>query len=557
MRAKLEPIVRAPSEIDTAAAAPFRRAGPADRLLGLIQGGLRLGFEIVESWLDRIFGPRWNPLYQLGALGFFYYWVVAVSGIYVYILFDTGATEAYDSVQYMTVEQWYLGGVMRSLHRYASDGMILMMVVHMLREFALDRYRGARWFTWVTGTPILWLVFVAGITGYWMVWDELAQYIAIASTEWLDWLGIFGEPIARNFLAPHTLDDRFFTLLTFIHIVAPLLLLLVLWIHLQCVTKPRINPGRGLAAGTFAMLVALSFVKPAVSHPPADLTAVPGVLALDWFYLSAYPLMDAFSYGAVWAFAAVLSFMLLALPWLPPTRRRAVAAVDLANCNGCERCANDCPFNAILMRPRSDGLPFGQEASVDAALCVACGICAGACPTGTPFRRASDLTPGIDLPDRSLRNLRDRVEAVSAGLSGDTRVMAFGCDHAARVESLAGAQVGAVSLPCIGALPPAFIDYVLSRNLAEGVLITGCRDGECFNRFGVDWTTGRLAGERDPYLRKRVPRDRLLCFWAAGADLAKLKVAVAAFQAKLSDLPPEPAPRRPRTQDVRKADQDA
>ncbi len=516
-----------------------------------LQRWLRWGFEIVEAWLDRIFGPAWNPLYQLGALGFFYYWVVAVSGIYVYILFDTGTTEAYDSVQYMTVEQWYLGGVMRSLHRYASDGMVLMMVVHMLREFALDRYRGPRWFTWVTGTPVLWLVFVAGITGYWMVWDELAQYVAILSTEWLDWLGIFGEPIARNFVAPHALDDRFFTLLTFIHIVAPLLLLLVLWIHLQRVTKPRINPKRGLAAGTFLMLVALSFVKPAVSHPPADLTKVPGVLGLDWFYLPAYPLMDEFSYGAVWAFAVVLSFMLFALPWLPPTRRAAAAAVNLDNCNGCERCANDCPYNAILMRPRSDALPFEQEASVDAALCVGCGICAGACPTSTPFRRASELVPGIDLPDRPLRALRERVEATAAKLTGEARVMVFGCDHAAAVESLGESlgseRVGAISLPCVAALPPSFIDYVLSRNLADGVVVTGCRDGECFNRFGVDWMTARLAGTRDPYLRKRVPRTRLLTFWAAGADRAALARAVETFRADLANLPPTPpAPKAPR-----------
>jgi hypothetical protein len=42
----------------------------------------------------------------------------------------------------------------------------------MLREFSLDRYRGKRWFTWVTGMPILWLGFICGITGYWMVWDN-------------------------------------------------------------------------------------------------------------------------------------------------------------------------------------------------------------------------------------------------------------------------------------------------------------------------------------------------------------------------------------------------
>ncbi len=515
--------------------------------MSLVQSGLRRMFEIVEAWLDRIFGPAWNPLYQLGALGFFYYWVVAISGIYVYVLFDTGTTEAYDSVQYMTVDQWYLGGVMRSLHRYASDGMILMMVVHMLREFALDRYRGARWFTWVTGTPILWLVFVAGISGYWMVWDQLAQYIAIASTEWFDWLGIFGESIARNFLAPHSLDDRFFTLLTFIHIVAPLLLLLVLWIHLQRVTKPRINPKRGLAAGTFLMLVALSFVKPAVSHPPADLAAVPGVLNLDWFYLSAYPLMDTFSYGAVWAFAAILSFMLFALPWLPPVRRPAAAVVDLDNCNGCERCANDCPFNAILMRPRSDTLPFEQEASVDASLCVACGICAGSCPTSTPFRRASDLIPGIDLPDRSLRVLRDRLEVAAAGLAGDARVIVFGCDHAARLDTLASNRIGTLSLPCIAALPPSFIDYVLSRDLADGVVITGCRDGECFNRYGVAWMEARMAGTRDPYLRPRVPRERILTAWAAGADRAALAKAIEGFRTRLAAQPASPpSPRTPR-----------
>ncbi|HEX9790701.1 MAG TPA: cytochrome b N-terminal domain-containing protein [Kiloniellales bacterium] len=519
-----------------------RRASLNGEPVALVQRGLRWGFERVEAVLDRIFGAAWNPLYQLGALGFFYYWVVAVSGIYVYIFFDTGTTEAYESVEYLTVDQWYLGGVMRSLHRYASDGMILMMAVHMLREFALDRYRGARWFTWVTGTPILWLVFVAGITGYWMVWDELAQYIAIASTEWLDWLGIFGEAIARNFLSPNSLDDRFFTLLTFIHIVAPLLLLLVLWIHLQRVTKPRINPKRGLAVGTFLMLVALSFVKPAVSHPPADLTVVPGVLNLDWFYLPAYPLMDATSYGAVWGFAGVLTFMLFALPWLPPVRRPAAATVNLDNCNGCERCANDCPYNAIVMRPRSDGLPFENEATVDASVCVACGICAGSCPTSTPFRRASALVPGIDLPDRSLPELRDRVEAASAILSGDRRVIVFGCDHAAPLDRLAGDGIGTLSLPCIAALPPSFIDYVLSRDLADGVVITGCRDGECFNRYGVDWMTARLASERDPYLRKRVPRARLLTCWAAAADRTMLASKIELFRAGLPAVPKPAAP---------------
>jgi ferredoxin/coenzyme F420-reducing hydrogenase delta subunit len=505
-----------------------------------IKGGMRTGFMWAEDWLDRAFGPAWNPLYHLGALGFFYYWIVAASGIYVYILFDTGTTEAYDSIEYMTVEQWYLGGVMRSLHRYASDGMVLMMVVHMLREFALDRYRGPRWFTWFTGVPVFWLVIASGITGYWLVWDKLAQYLALATTEWFDWLPIFGEPIARNFLAPSLLDDRFFTLLTFMHIAVPLILLLVLWIHLQRVSRSRIHPARGLALGTFAMLLALSLFKPAVSQGPADLARVPAEVGLDWFYLAGYPLMDLWSKGALWVFTATVTLIVAVLPWLPPLRRVPAAVVDLKNCNGCNRCTEDCPFNAVSMQPRSDGLPFEQEAVVSASLCVACGICAGACPTSTPFRRASDLIPGIDLPGRPLRQLRDQLEQAAAELSGKARVIVFGCDHGVAPGDLELPGVAALSLPCIGALPPSFIDYVLSRDLADGVFITGCRKGECYQRFGQRWTEDRLARSRDPYLRSRVPRERIGTFWAAPTDRGRLVQAVESFRATLGEPPSAP-----------------
>lgn len=501
-----------------------------------LRDGLRSGFERLEALFGLAFPPAWNPLYHLGALGFFFYWIVAVSGIYVYILFDTGITQAYGSVEYMTNEQWYLGGVMRSLHRYASDAMVLMMAVHMVREFALGRHRGARWFTWVTGVPILWLVVICGVTGYWLVWDKLAQYVAVVSTEWLDQLGIFGQSVARNFLSPQDLDNRFFTLMVFMHIAVPLILLLVLWIHLQRVTKPEINPARGLAIGTFVAMLALSLVKPATSQGPADLATVPAVIGLDWYYLAYYPLMELWPGWLSWGTLGVLTLMLAALPWMPPFKRPAVARVDLANCNGCTRCAADCPYNAITMMPRSDGLPYAREAVVNPVSCVSCGICAGACPTSMPFRRASALIPGIDLPDLTMAELRDRVHAAGAGLTGGPRIMVFGCHHGIDVAGLGQGAVAGLGLPCIGMLPPAFIDYVLSRDLADGVFLTGCAEGNCIARFGVEWTEARLAGERDPQLRKRVPRERLARFWAARSQRPELERALADFAGQLAGL---------------------
>ncbi len=505
--------------------------------MGVIQAPVRFVFDRAERLLGLAFPAEWNPLLNLGALGFFFYWIITVSGIYVYIFFDTGVTQAYESLEYMTHDQWYAAGVMRSLHRYASDALIVVMLLHLTREFALDRYRGVRWFSWMTGVPVLVLVFVAGITGYWLVWDRLAQYVAIVTTEWLDQLPIFGEPIARNFLAPSALDSRFFTLMVFIHIAVPLIALLLLWVHLQRISKPRINPPRGLAVGSLGSVLVLSLVYPAVSQGPADLAKVPGAIGLDWFYLQLYPLMETWPGPVTWGAAGALLITLLAIPWLPPLRKPPVAQVSLAECNGCMRCFHDCPYQAIAMNPRSDGLPFEREAVVNPGLCVACGICVGACPTAMPFRRASELVAGIDLPDRPVAALRAEIEQTCAGLSGEGRILVVGCAHGVSLKGLEGQSVEIVRLRCIGQLPPSFIDYVLSRGLADGIVLTGCADNSCHARKGVAWTNARLAGDRDPQLRARVPRERLRVVWAGHGGRRALERLIGRFAADLAGQP--------------------
>jgi quinol-cytochrome oxidoreductase complex cytochrome b subunit/coenzyme F420-reducing hydrogenase delta subunit len=514
----------------------------------------RAAFEGVDNAFNSAFTPAWNPLYHLGTLGWFFYWITIVSGIYLYIFFDTGINQAYESLEYITNVQWYAGGVMRSLHRYASDALIIVMMLHLTREFVMDRYRGARWFTWFTGVPLLWLVFACGISGYWMVWDVLAQYIAIASTEWLDSLGIFGQSIARNFLNNDTLSGRFFTLMVFIHIAVPLFMLLVMWIHIQRQRNARVNPPLGLALGTLCMLLALSLARPAVSQAPANLDRVPSVIDLDWFYLVAYPLLDRIPGLAMWAIAGAGTLLLVLLPWLPPARRQAPASVDLDNCNGCGRCVDDCPFSAVSLEPRTDAAAFSHEAVVSGNLCTSCGICVGACPTATPFRRTSELVPGIDLPDLRIRELLENTLSATANLAGNARVAVYGCGHGPGLDHFRGPDVAVLELPCVAMLPPAFIDFVISRDHVDGVFLTGCSDGNCHYRLGIDWTVQRLAGERDPYLRKRIPRERVAVLWAGINRGTRLQQEIHAFQDRLGALPP--FKRRPHRSPVRQPEEE-
>jgi len=516
-------------------------------MLKTIQRPMQALLLTFEGWFDRPFGTDWNPLRHLGALSFLFFWVVAASGIYIYIFFETSVSGAYQSVAYITKDQWYFGGVMRSFHRYASDAMVVTVVLHMVREFVMDRHRGVRWFTWITGVPILWLLYASGIGGYWLVWDQFAQYLIIASAEWLDWLGIFGEPLANNFLTRNSLSDRFFSLLLFLHIAFPLFLLFASWIHLVKVSRPRINPPKGLTIGTLGMLLALSLVEPAVSQPPADLATFPQSVNVDWFFALLYPLYDTWGAGILWALVTLGSLILALLPWLPKFKTRPAAEVDLDNCNGCSRCYTDCPFGAVTMQPRTDGRPFPRNAVVDPDLCTACGICVGACPTATPFRSTEMLTTGIDLPDYRLTSLRTETDAALARLDSELpddtpRIIIFGCEFGLDVDQVETPNAVVARLPCIGMLPPSFIDYIIMRDKADGVMLTGCREGDCFHRFGINWTEERLAGVRDPYLRKRVPLEKVRTCWGAVTDKSKLGHAVAEFEAALAALKTAPPP---------------
>ena len=275
----------------------------------------------LEKAFNVIFGDRLNPLYHLGAIAYFMTWVAVASGVYMYAFFDTGVQQAYTSVEHITHDQWYIGQIMRGLHRYASDGMVLAMGLHMLRHFAFDHYRGFRWFSWVTGVLVLWLVYASGINGFMLPWDRLAQFVTTATAEWLDWLPFFSEPMARNFLREGSVNDRLFSLLTFMHIGISLILLLGLWVHTQRVAKAPTNPPRYLAAPLLATLIALTLAWPVASQGPANLDTVVTNLKLDWFYLLIYTLIYAWSPKEVWLLVFAGSGLLVMLPWLPPRRR--------------------------------------------------------------------------------------------------------------------------------------------------------------------------------------------------------------------------------------------
>lgn len=492
-------------------------------------------FRQLDRVFDRVFGSKLNPLRNLGSLGFLFFWLLAISGIYVYAMLDTSATGAYRSIDNLSRTQWYLGGILRSMHRYAADGFILVVLAHLLREWVFGHFHGFRRFSWWTGVPLLFFCFACGIVGFWLNWDQLGQFSVQASAELLDWLPLFASPLTRNFINTSAVSDRLFSLFVFIHLGLPLLLLFGTWFHIQRISFAAVFPPRALALGTILSLLLLAVIAPVMSHPAADLAVLPASLSIDWFILFIHPLMYVTSAGFIWSILTCVLLLLFLLPVFSPRYVAAVAKVDPDNCNGCRRCFDDCPYAAVTMVPHPDRKIARQMAQVDTDLCASCGICVGSCPSSTPFRRAENLITGIDLPQSPINELRQQLRTALAKLESDMKIVVFGCKHAVDVNAIQDPEVATLNLICTGMLPPSFVEYAL-RDGASGVLITGCCTGGCEFRLGPQWTEQRLSGMREPSLRASVPRDRIQIAWADAGDEATIRQALKELRNQLSIL---------------------
>ncbi len=461
----------------------------------------------LEGLVGRGLPESANPLTRTGAVATAMLLIALVTGIVLLPFYVPSPSGAHASMRAMEAAPLTLG-LLRSLHRYSSDGAILFAAIHLLRLLVARRVAGPRAVAWATGAFMLAVTVLVGWLGYWLVWDEAGALVAMATTGALDSLGVFGEPLARSFLTDRNLSATLFFVVFFAHVLLPLVMGILLWLHVMKLPRIRLLPSRGLAAASLAALVAVSLIVPAVAGPAARMDVLPSHVSIDAWYLA--PLALVPRVGALGALLAVVAgtIGLAALPWLLRRRGRdRVADVHASSCNACEQCVTDCPYDAIRLVPRG-GLPGRAElvAEVNPARCVGCGICSGSCEPG-----GSGLPWTTSIQERSLVD-----EWVSADVArGEPPVVAWVCAETAAPSLRVSSRTGRVSagagsplesarvvmVPCAGFVHALTIERALRRG-ARAALILACPEGSCRYREGDGVLTERLLGTREPSLRE-------------------------------------------------------
>lgn len=499
---------------------PVQSRGPEPpvRLDGLL-GRLELAFLRVNRGAEGLLSPALNPLTQTGAIANVMFLVASVSGILLLFWYSPSVHKAYESVRAM--EGVWAAEFLRSIHRYSSDGCILFVLLHALHVVLTRRFSGPRWVAWVTGVLAVGFLWFVGWTGYWLVWDERGAHVAVGTARMVDALGISADPLSRTFLADEVVNSLLFFVVFFVHMLLPLAAVIVLWLHIVRLSKPRFLTGREMTTAILISLAVVSIAWPATSVEVAQMRRTSAGFGIDLLYLLPLYLTDRLSGGLLWLVLLGASVVSLSFPWWMRKARAALPKSQEERCTGCRQCLLDCPYNAISMVRTKEGDDV-ERARIVPDKCVSCGICVGSCNPAA-----------IEHPMFALGETRRRMDAWarSAREGGeDAPSLAFLCARSAGAGLAVDVESGAcpdlpgyrvVPVPCAGAVHPELIERAL-RGEAPGVLLVGCGADPTY-RLGGHWMDLRLLGVRQPALRReKVDAGRVWFLQRDRSSLAEL-----------------------------------
>ena len=466
--------------------------------------GLLVKFDRAWAWLDgqiqKLCPAELNPLANSGRAANFALIQAVISGVLMLLWYSPSVQFAYPSIE--AIEGRSLGGVVRAAHRYSSDILMLLLFVHAFRMFFARKFSGARWLPWVSGIALIALIWFIGWTGYWLVWDQPAQQIALTSVNLLDTLPVWAEPLGRSFLANRLVPSLLFFVIFFLHMLLPLGIAVGLIVHLLRLSRAKLLPDWRLSVAMTVALLLASTIVPAPLDETADMSVVAEGFTVDAWYMTPLALGLRFQQTGLWLAIFGTLGICMAVPWILGRRRKVdtyQAEVVVSRCHSCSQCMNDCPFDAITLVPRTDGKPFPSQASVDPSKCVGCGVCNGSCDSaGIGLGWFTNLKE----EERILTAFSKSVEAGAspwiAFVAGDLEGgMAHLNSHKWK-ERLPGYQLEIV--PTASWVRASLVEQLL-KETAQGVLIVRDSRTEAIARDGNQWVSDRLEQKRAPEFR--------------------------------------------------------
>jgi len=192
-----------------------------------------------------------RPAYTfgLGLASLFLLLITVISGVLLMIYYSPSIERAYNTVKDISYVV-FAGKLIRNVHKWAGEGMIIFVMLHMARVFYTSSYKKGREFNWIIGVVLLVLTFGINLTGYMLPWDQLSYWALVivaniiqSPKEITDSLGItkffdIGGFSKELFLGGLTAGQESLTRVYIFHIMLfPIFLFIFLGVHFWRIRK--------------------------------------------------------------------------------------------------------------------------------------------------------------------------------------------------------------------------------------------------------------------------------------------------------------------------------
>ncbi len=187
---------------------------------------------------------KFSTSYGLGGLSAGLFMMLVGTGVLLMFYYVPATDHAYNNmVDLQHVVS--LGKLLRNMHRWSANLMVVVVCLHMIRVFLQKAYQKPRQLNWVVGVILLVFTMMLSFTGYLLPWDQLSLWAITVGTNMAGAIPLVGEKFRFLLLGGPTVDQA--TLIRFyvLHIVVlPLFMFLFMVYHFWRVRKDGFSGGK-------------------------------------------------------------------------------------------------------------------------------------------------------------------------------------------------------------------------------------------------------------------------------------------------------------------------
>ena len=272
-----------------------------------------------------------NPFYALGPIFYLVWFIVMFTGLVLIMWYVPTKSAAFDSI--LNIQNGIpIGGLMRGMHKYGADAMIIAATMRLYRMFIMADFKPNKEFNIIIALITLLLSMYSGLTGYLLIWNQRAFWatkVFATFPTYMDQFAIMGDfylPLYKSLhLGWNTAEvllgggaaitqntiTRFFSL----HLAFSLIPLIFVELYFYKNAYTRVPLNWIKRSILILMLAFVAVALPAAQGSRSDPDVTPLPILSDWYFLGLYQMYKYLEPVVATYITLVIPLTVFALPF--------------------------------------------------------------------------------------------------------------------------------------------------------------------------------------------------------------------------------------------------